>query len=651
MKLVKDLKILALALLMPLAVAAQGVVHKSHAITLYDEAPKYGANFTHFDYVNPNAPKGGTLRTAAEGTFDSFHSFISKGNATGTGSVETLLVGSEDEPFTQYGLIAETIEWPDDRSWVIFNLRPEAKWHDGGSITADDVVWSFETLIAKGSPQYRFYYGSVEKVERLSEYRVKFSFNEKNNRELPMIVGQLPILPKHYWSDRDFEKTTLDPPLGSGPYRISKYEAGRYTVQELVSDYWGRQLPVNRGRYNFNKIRTVYYRDVTAIRLALKSGGIDFRAENQAKAWAVDYDVPAVKKGWLKKERVAHSMPTGMQGFAFNTRRPIFSDPLVREALSYAFDFDWTNHNLFFSQYTRTHSYFSNSVMAAKSLPDRDELVVLESYRGQIPERVFNEVYRAPGTDGSGWPRDNLRKADQLLQKAGWVIRDLKRVNKETGEPFRFEVLLYSAAFERIVLPLARNLKRLGIDLSIRLVDQTQYINRMRSFDFDMVVMVWGQSENPGNEQRNYWTTAAAEQSGSRNLSGVRDPVVDSLVERLVSSQSRDELTYTARALDRVLLFGFYVIPNWHIPADRVLYWDKFDRPSMAVKSGVMTNRWWWDAQRADRLAKAVDADRALMASPSQDSEGLAYWRWVLLAGIMLLGVIMLRRYLVKGRS
>ncbi len=649
MKLLRTLIIAVLAFSLLFAATAQGGVHKSHAITLYDEAPRYGVDFTHFDYVNPNAPKGGVMRTAAEGTFDSFHSYISKGNPTGTGSVETLLVGSEDEPFTQYGLIAETIEWPDDRSWVIFNLRPEAKWHDGVSITADDVAWSFEILTTKGAPQYRFYYSSVEKVERLSKFRVKFSFKEKNNRELPMIVGQLPILPKHYWQSRNFEKTTLEPPLGSGPYRVTDFEAGRYTVQQAVPDYWGKGLAVNRGRYNFNKIRTVYYRDVTAIRLALKSGGIDFRSENQAKAWAVDYDVPAVNNGWLKKQRVTHSMPTGMQGFAFNTRRAIFSDPNVREALSYAFDFDWTNRNLFFSQYTRTHSYFSNSVMAANKLPEPDELAVLESYRGRVPKRLFTEVFRSPDTDGSGWPRENLLKADKLLRKAGWVVRDMKRVNKETGELFRFEVLLYSAAFERIVLPMANNLKRLGIDLSIRLVDQTQYINRIRSFDFDMVVMVWGQSENPGNEQRNYWTSAAAKQSGSRNVSGISDPVVDELVDRLVSAQSRNELNDIARALDRVLLFGFYVIPNWHIPADRVLYWDKFGRPDKLIKSGVLTSRWWFDDKRAARLKQAVASDQTLESS-QQDNGDPDYWRWLLLIAVILLGVRMMRQYL-RGQN
>ena len=413
------------------ALPAHAAVHKAHAITLYDEAPKYGPDFRHFDYVNPDAPVGGTLRIAPtqESSFDSFNPFIAKGDAISTGSVETLMVASEDEPFTNYGLIAETVEWPDDRSWVIFNLNPRARWHDGSPITADDVVWTFNTLIEKGSPQYRFYYGSVEKVEKLGERRVRFSFSESNNRELPLIVGQLPVLPKDYWATRDFTKTTLEPPLGSGPYRIETFEAGRYVVQTRVDDYWGWDHPTRAGQFNFGKIRTDYYRDVTAIRLALKSGKLDFRLENQAKAWALDYDVSVVRDGLLIKERVAHHAPQGMQGTVLNTRREVFADPRVREAIGYAFDFEWTNRNLFFDQYTRSKSYFSNSALAASGLPQGRELQVLQEYRGKIPERVFSEPIRIPGTDGSGWARDNLRRAFALLEEAGWTVEDLSLIH------------------------------------------------------------------------------------------------------------------------------------------------------------------------------------------------------------------------------
>ena len=590
--------------LSPLPALAAEVL-RAHAISMFDsETPRYPSGFRHFDYVNPDAPKGGSLRLASQGSFDSFHPFIPKGNAVSTGAVETLLVTSADEPFTGYGLIAESIEWPRDRSWVIFHLRPQARWHDGTPITAEDVAWSFETLVSQGNPQYRFYYSAVASVEALDAARVRFTFSESNNRELPLIVGQLPILPKHYWATRDFGATTLEPPLGSGPYQIREFEAGRFTIRERVEDYWGRDLAVRRGMQNFQTIRTDFFRDATPIRLALKAGDIDYRLENQAKAWAEDYNVSVVEKGWLKKELVANRRPTGMQAFVMNTRREQFSDPRVREALALAFDFEWTNRNLFNGQYTRTRSYFSNSDLAARGKPEGEELAVLEPFRGQVPEAVFGEAYAPPVTDGSGWLRENLRRANALLQDAGWAVQDLQLVNAKTGAPFRFEILLVSPAFERIVLPYVRNLKRLGIEAKVRLVDENQYINRFRQFDFDMMVWVWGQSETPGNEQYEYWSQAAADSAGSRNLAGVRDPVVDELIGLMLRSDSREQLNQRTRALDRVLSWGHYVVPHWHIRADRILYWDKFGRPETPVRTGVMTDRWWFDAERASALEK-----------------------------------------------
>ena len=590
--------------LSPLPALAAEVLH-AHAISMFDsETPRYPAGFRHFDYVNPDAPKGGSLRLASQGSFDSFHPFIPKGNAVSTGAVETLLVTSADEPFTGYGLIAESIEWPPDRSWVIFHLRPQARWHDGTPITAEDVAWSFETLVSQGNPQYRFYYSAVASAEALDAARVRFTFSESNNRELPLIVGQLPILPKHYWATRDFGATTLDPPLGSGPYQIREFEAGRFTIRERVEDYWGRDLAVRRGLQNFQTIRTDFFRDATPIRLALKAGDIDFRLENQAKAWAEDYNVSVVEKGWLKKELVANRRPTGMQAFVMNTRREQFSDPRVREALALAFDFEWTNRNLFNGQYTRTHSYFSNSDLAARGKPEGEELAVLEPFRGKVLEAVFGEAYAPPVTDGSGWLREHLRRANALLQDAGWAVQDLQLVNADTGAPFRFEILHVSPAFERIVLPYVRNLKRLGIETKVRLVDENQYINRFRQFDFDMMVWVWGQSETPGNEQYEYWSQAAADSAGSRNLAGVRDPVVDELIGLMLRSDSREQLNQRARALDRVLSWGHYVVPHWHIRTDRILYWDKFGRPKTPVRTGVMTDRWWFDVERASALEK-----------------------------------------------
>ena len=611
-----------------------GEVTSAHAIAMHGE-PKYAEGFPHFDYVNPAAPKGGSLRQGALGTFDSFNAWIPKGNAVSTGSIESLLVGNEDEPLSLYGLIAERLEWPSDRSWVMFTLRDIARWHDGVPITADDVVWSFETLTTKGSPQYRFVYRGVKGVEKLDARRVKFSFSDASNRELPLLVGQMPILPKHYWESRDFDKTTLEPPLGSGPYRVKRFEPGRFVELERVADYWGRELPVNVGHNNIDLQRTDYFRDDTAIRLALKSGDLDLRLENQAKAWALDYDVPAVEKGWLKKERVEHRLPTGMQAFVLNSRREVFKNPKVREALAYAFDYEWTNRNLFFDEYTRTRSYFSNSDLASRELPQGLELEILERYRGRVPPRVFTEEYRPPSTDGSGWPRDNLRSAFALLAEAGWEVVDNALVHTDSGRPFRFQFLLVSPDFERVVLPMIRNLKRLGIDASARVVDSSQYINRLRSFDFDAFVFVWGQSETPGNEQRVFWSSAAADQPDSRNFAGIRDPVVDELIEGMIAACTREELVAWTRALDRVLLWGFYVIPNWYLRSDRVLYWDKYARPAVPVKSGVNTSLWWYDAKRAAALERVIDnLDADSETAPPGETPGWGTVIAWLLAGL-----------------
>ena len=625
-------------------------VHKTHAIAMHGE-PKYGPDFTHFDYVNPDAPKGGTMRHGVRGTFDSFNAYIPKGNPGAGWAAEHLLVSSGDEPFTEYGLIAETMEWLEDRSWVIFTLRPEARWHDGQPITVDDVIWSFETLKTKGHPFYRFYYGSVASAEQVGARRVKFSFSETGNRELPLIVGQLPVLAKHYWEaeGQDFEKTTLDPPLTSGPYKVVEFEAGRYIEVERVADYWGKDLAVNRGQNNLDRIRYDYFRDDTVIRLALKSGDIDYRNENQAKAWAVDYDVPPVRDGWLKKIEVPHQRPTGMQAFVFNTRRTKFQDRLLRRALTFAFDFEWTNRNIFFDQYTRTESYFSNSELAATGPPEGEELEILERYRGQIPEEVFTTPYWAPSTDGMGWPRENLERAFELFAEAGWVVEDMILVNAETKQPLAFEILLVSQAFERIMLPLVRNLKRLGVDARVRLVDQSQYINRLREFDFDMLIRSWGESESPGNEQRSYWGSEAADSNASRNYAGIKNSVVDELIELLIIAPTRESLVARTRALDRVLLWGHYMIPNWHLRKQRILYWDKFSRPERPARFGTSTDLWWFDPAKAARLEA-----RRRTEAPTAEAEGGGPGLTVtlaLLAGLLLAGYFVFRRSLDRPQA
>lgn len=589
-----------------------------HGVAMHGE-PKYGADFEHFDYANPDAPKGGAIRLAALGGFDSFNPHIVRGTAAlGTGYLfESLMVSSADEPFTMYGLLAESIELPDDRSWVIFNLHPDARWHDGTPVTVEDVIFSHEILTTDGHPFYRYYYADIVEIEKLGERRLRMIFSEGGNRELPLIAGQMPILPKHWWEGRDFSRAILEPPIGSGPYRVGNFEPGRYVTYQRVPDYWGADLPVNRGRYNFDRIRYDYYMDDTVIREALKAGRIDLRVENQAKAWALDYDVPAVRDGRLKMEALEHERPTGMQGFVFNTRREIFQDPLVREALAYAFDFEWSNRNLFFGLYTRTKSYFSNSELASEGLPEGRELEILENYRGQVPERVFTEAYEPPSTDGTGWPRDNLREAFRLLEEAGWAVdpETLLLTNQETGQPMDFEILLVSPAMERIVLPFQRNLGRLGITTTVRLVDSSQYINRYRAFDFDMIINVWGQSDSPGNEQREFWSSASAEMAGSRNLAGVRDPVVDELVELLIAAPSREELVARTHALDRVLLWGHYVIPQYHSRVDRVLYWDKFAHSDVIPDTGYDLDTWWFDEERDRSLEmrqRAVEGEEEL---------------------------------------
>jgi len=629
-------------------------VNVAHGIAMYGQ-PKYSADFTHFDYANPNAPKGGTITFGARGSFDTFNAHNAKGNIAVTRVTESLyfteslLTNSYDEPFSRYGLIAESLEWPDDRSSVTFTLRNEARWHDGTPITPEDVVWSFETLISKGAPQYRFAYAGVEKVEKVDSNKVRFEFSDATNRELPLLVGDMPILPKHYWETRDFEKTTLEPPLGSGPYRISRFEAGRYIEQQRVNDYWGQHLPVNAGHYNFDILRTEFFRDDTAMRLALKSGDLDLRMENQAKAWALNYDTPAIEKQWLNKETIKHGVPTGMQAFVMNQRRAVFENPKVREALAYAFDFDWTNRNLFFSQYTRTRSYFSNSDLAATGLPKGRELEILENYRDRLPKRVFTEAYHPPKTDGSGWPRENLRAAFRLFDEAGWNVVDNKMTNRETGKALEFEILLVSPDFERIVLPMTRNLNRLGITVRTRVVDSSQYVNRLRSFDYDMFVFVWGQTESPGNEQQLFWSTEAADETSSRNFAGIKDPVVDELIEKVIKACDREQLVASTKALDRVLQWGFHVIPNWHLQADRVLHWNKFSRPTVPVKEGLLTQLWWYDSDKADALKIAMSENTGKTSSDS-DSRQTPGWGTTIVAILLSLLALwwILRRLLVR---
>lgn len=587
--------------------AEAGPPARQHAIAMHGE-PLYPPDFTHYASSVPDAPKGGRMVQSAIGAYDSFNGFIAKGSpAPGiTLLYETLLNHSPDEPFSEYAQLAQWIETPADRSWAIFHLDPRARWHDGQPVTADDLIWSFDFLIEKGAPVYRFYYASVSETTKLDELTVRFDFHPGENRELPLILGQLNVLPKHWWTagGREAGDTTLEPPLGSGPYRIASFEPGRFVEYERVEDWWGRELPVNRGYYNFDRLRYVVYRDQLVARQALKAGVIDVFIESQAKAWATEYEIDAVRDGRLLKEEFEDLSSGGMQTFVFNTRRSIFQDRKVRWALAHAFDFEWTNQNLFNGLYVRPNSYFFPTELGAYGLPSPEELAILEPYRGRVPDEVFTQEYQPPTTDGSGWPRENLAKAFQLLDEAGWEVRDMKLVNRETGRPFRFQILLYNVLFERLVLPFMRNLERLGIEVSLRTVDRSQYINRLRAFDFDVIVGGIGQSLSPGNEQRSYWGSEAADQEGGYNYPGIKDPVIDELIELVIAAPDRESLVYRTRALDRVLLWGHYTIPQWDSPFTRLLAWDKFGRPPEVPLQGLTLTNWWYDPQKAAVLER-----------------------------------------------
>ncbi len=572
-----------------------------HAITLYDEAPKYPANFKHFDYVNPDAPKGGTLRLSGNGGFDSLNAFISKGvQADQLGLLyDTLTYHSPDEPFTEYGLLAEKIEKAPDDSYVRFFLNPKARFNDGRPVTAEDVIFTFDILREKGAPTYAMYYADVTKVVAEGPLTVRFDFNKPGNRELPLIIGQLPVLPKHWWATRDFSKNNLEVPLGSGPYRITNVSAGSSIRYERVTDWWGKDLPVNRGYYNFDVIQVDYYRDTSVALEAFKAGQFDFNLEYSAKDWATGYDCPALRAGRIVKEALPNQNPVGMQSFAFNLRRSKFQDPRVRQAISQLFDFEWSNKQLFFGAYKRNSSFFENSDMAAHELPTADELKLLEPLRGQIPEQVFTEVYKPPVTAGDGMIRDQKRKAYNLLLEAGYKIENDKMVGPD-GQPLTIEFMLYQLNLERVLLPFMRNLAELGIDMQIRRVDASQYVNRMRSRDFDMTTATWGQSNSPGNEQREYWHSSSADSPGSRNYIGLRDPAIDKLVEGLIRADSRQSLITHARALDRVLLWGNYVIPNYYIDTYRIAHWNKFGRPAITPKYDVGMLTWWQSSEKAE---------------------------------------------------
>nr|WP_208408175.1 extracellular solute-binding protein [Variibacter gotjawalensis] len=608
----------AAALTLPRSAKAQDSVPWKHALSLFDSV-KYPADFKRFDYVNPNAPKGGTVRLAATGTFDNFNFVIASVKGSIAGSIlqtsDTLLTGSQDEVSTEYGLLAEAVAHPPDFSWAKFRLRAEAKWHDGKPVTVEDVIFSFDAT-KKLDPQLGAYYRHVTKAEKTGEREITFTFDQAGNRELPLILGQLNVIAKHWWEgkdaqgrQRDISQTTLEPPLGCGAYRIKSFEAGRSITYERVKDYWGKDLAVNVGRENFDELRYDYFRDSTVALEAFKGDQIDYRSENSAKDWATAYDFPATREGRVVREEFVIRNSGMMQAFAFNTRRDKFQDIRVRRALGLAFDFDEINKTMFYGQYIRIDSYFKGTELAWNDatdgrkweLPTGKELEILETVRDKVPAEVFTEPYRSPQTGSAEATRNNLREATRLLKDAGYEIRDRKLVNVKTNEPFTIEILLNSPTFERVALFMKPSLDRLGVTMSVRSIDDSQYENRMRSWDFDIIVANWPESLSPGNEQLYFWGSKAADQAGSRNYVGIKNPAVDALIEKIIFAKNREELVAATRAMDRVLMWNFYVIPQWTYGKARTARWDRFAHPEKMPEYGASAfpNIWWWDAAKA----------------------------------------------------
>ncbi|MCE4052599.1 extracellular solute-binding protein [Pseudomonas sp. Au-Pse12] len=582
--------LLLLFISLALSFPASATITESHGYAQFGTL-KYPAKFTHFDWVNPAAPKGGTLRVMAFGTFDTLNPYTFKGTSPvatpnflqyGVNELnEPLMVGtglyapSGDEPTSSYGLIARSVEYSEDRSWVVFNLRPEARFHDGRPITAYDVAFSYRLLLKEGHPQYRTNLQEVQRVDILGPQRIRFVFKRAGNPLLILRLGELPVLPQHYWKDRDFKATTFTPPLGSGPYRVTQVQPGRQLVFERVNDYWGKDLAVNRGFNNFDRVEVEFYRDSDVAFEAFKAGEFDIYIEHQAKNWANGYDFPAVNRGEVIKAQVAHQIPTQTQGLFMNTRRAAFADVRVREALGMMFDFEWTNRTLFSGAYQRALSYYPNSEFSATGVPQGHEWLLLSPYREQLPASLFSQAFSLPRTEGRGIPRETLRRALGLLGEAGWKLNG-QRLQNNAGQPLRFELMLVNPNLERILQPYVENLASIGVEARLRTVDRAQYKQRLDQFDYDMILMTLNQTLSPGLEQWQYFHSSQVSVKGSKNYAGINNPVVDHLLEQLLAAQTRDDQLAAGRALDRVLLWQHYMIPNWYLNYHRLAYRNRF---------------------------------------------------------------------------
>ncbi len=576
----------------------------SHAISMRD-TPKYKAGFAHFDYVNPDAPKGGTVVMHSIGTYDNFNRYAQRGlaAAASTSFYDTLMVASDDEVEVYYGLIAEKVEYPEDDSWIVFRLNPKARHQDGKPITSADVVFSFNTFMEKGVPQFRQYYKNVSKVEALDARTVRFTLSEPNHELLVSLAG-LTILPKHYWEKRNFSEPLTEIPVGSGAYTVKDFKIGQYVVYERVKDYWAADLPVNKGRMNTDFIRYDYYRDDTVALEAFKAGEYDIREENVALYWSTMYTGPAFSSGRIVKEEIPHEIPQGMQALVFNIQRPIFADRRVRMAVNLAMDFEWMNANLFYGQYSRTRSYFQNTEYAAAGLPSAGERKILEPIKDKIPPEVFTAEYQPPKTDGSGNIRPQMREALKLFKEAGWELKGGKLIETKTGKPFEFELLLYSSTMERIAIPIKKNLERFGATMNIRVVDTTQFTNRLRERDFDMISGGYSANYYPSVDLKIVWRSDYIDYT--YNTAGVQDPAVDYLIDGIAAHQQDPRaLLDWGRAFDRVLQWNHYVIPEWYIGKFRVAFVDKFARPKIRPKYSLGLDTWWVDPKKEAALKAA----------------------------------------------
>ena len=566
---------------------------KTHGIAMHGD-PKYGLNFTHLEYVNPNAPKGGVVKFGSYGSFDNLNRVAFKGSkAAGLGYVnDTLMRRVWDEAFTMYGLIAEYVEMPEDRSSITFYLNPKATFHDGSPITRDDVLFSLETFQTKGTPNQKKTYGKVISTELIGDNGIKMTFVDNEDKELPLIVaGFLPIIPKKFYSNIDVTKTFLDIPLGSGPYAINNVDPGRQITYTRVENYWAKDLPVNKGLYNFDKIIYDYYKDSNVLVEAFKVNEYDFRREYNVKRWLSEYNFKAVQNGQVVLEEMNNDRPVGMNGLVLNTRKEIFNNRKVRLALSYAYDHEWINKTIYQNAYVRTDSYFDNSPLASSGLPSEQELELLNPWKDQLPKEIFTKNFVPPSTDGSGNDRSNLLKAKNILEQEGWLIENGKLT--KNGEEFTFEFLIVSPSDEKIALAYQSNLKKLGITMEVRTVDSSQYQARLLNYDFDMIKRYWGVSLSPGNEQQFYWGSEVGKKEGSRNYAGIDSPVVDALIKNLINAKDREELTTAIHALDRVLLWGHYVVPLYHSNKDRIAYWNFFEYPDKIPLYGIVIESWW----------------------------------------------------------